>query len=585
MTAQLQQPNGEVHAQLARILASREFAGSPQLAQFLRFVVEETLAGRQKEVKAYTIGLKVFHRPPSFDPQSDTIVRVEGSRLRRKLDHYYLTEGREDGVRIDLPPGGYVPRITVAAEADSALSQTASPVQDPLSTRRRWWRLLAGVAVVLLVAGLGMWSFWPLAPQRDSDLAMVAGGRPSEAGRRITTIAVSPFRNLSGDPSQDYFSFGLTEEIISRLTRFRDIRVASTHAAAETPADEAMHQDMLARGFASFLLDGSVRREGSRVRVTAKLLDLNSGEYRWATDYDRSVSVGDLIDIQDDIAKQIVAAVAQPYGVVTRVEMEKLQRAGAGNLAAYECILWTLHYWAHISPDNHRKGRDCLEEAVIRDPTYARAWAYLAYYYLDEYRWRFNPRPGLPSALERANIAARRAGDLDPDSAVARLALAAVAFFNGDLALFRSYGEAALRMNPSDPEHMASFGARLAYSGDWERGLALVHEAIALNPWHPDWYRLPLIYDAYRRGHYDDALAELKKINLPYFYTTHVLGAMIWAELGDRKRAAASLNHVLALYPDFAERARDDFRTWNFDDALTDRFMGSLRNAGLVVSG
>jgi adenylate cyclase len=340
---------------------------------------------------------------------------------------------------------------------------------------------------------------------------------------------------------------------------------------------------MAARIDARYLLEGSVRRDGSRVRVTAKLFDLETGEYRWAADYDRVLSVGALLDIEAEVARRIVAAVAQPYGVVTRLEMEQLRQNRTRDLAAYECILFALHYWADISPENHYEGRSCLENAVAREPEYAKAWAYLAYFYLDEFRWRFNPRDGSPAALERAQAAARRAVDLDPDSSAARLALSAVAFFAGDLALFRSYGEAALAMNPGNAEHMASFGARLAYSGDWERGLALVEEAIALNPWHPDWYRLPLIYDAYRRGRYDEALAEWKKIDLPHFYTTYVLGAMIWGQLGDRLRAQASLGRLLELYPEFAERARDDFRSWNFEEDLIDRFVDGLRKAGLAV--
>lgn len=165
----------------------------------------------------------------------------------------------------------------------------------------------------------------------------------------------------------------------------------------------------------------------------------------------------------------------------------------------------------------------------------------------------------------------------------ARLALSAVAFFSGDLALFRTSGEMALKLNPNNGEHLASFGARLAYSGAWAEGLAMVREAIVLNPRHPDWHLMPLAFDAYRRGDYARARAEWKQLHLAELYWTHVLGVMINGQLGHAADAAAARASLLALFPDYAETAVRDFQVWNFEDTLIDAFIEGLAKGGLRV--
>ncbi len=570
----------DIRAQLERIVASPALAASPQQVALLRFIVEETLAGRQDRLKAYAIGLEVYNRPASFDPQADSIVRVEASRLRRRIHQFYLSDGSADPVRIELLPGSYVPRFSFAAPAE----EEAQPEPPPLPPQRRRPRLwpaagLTGLGLGLCAMVLALWGLWgrPAAPPLAWDVASTVA-----AERRKPTIVVATFRSQSSDPEDTHFSSGITEGIIERLTRFRLLRVLKVPHDKESQATGGVELAAARAVGARYAIEGSTHRDQERVWATVRVLNVETDEYVWAGSYERHLDVGSLIDVQDDIARQIAAAIGEPYGVLSRSEMEGLPRYRAKSLNSYDCLLWALHYWANISQDNHWRGRKCLEKAVEREPEFALAWAYLAYFYIDEYRWHFNYRAEPPPMI-RAKEAARRAITLDPDCAAARLALSAVAFFSGDLALFRSSGEKALRLNPNNGEHLASFGTRLAYSGEWEQGIALVREAMELNPWHPDWYLLPLAFDAYRRGDYAGALREWRRLHLPELYWTHVLGVMINGELGNAAEAAAARADLLALFPDYAATAVRDFQVWNFEDSLIDAFIDGLAKGGLPV--
>lgn len=570
----------DVRAQLDKIVASAAFTAAAQIAGLLRFIVEETLAGRHDRLKAYTIGLEVFQRPASFDPQTDSIVRVEASRLRRRLELYYLGDGRDDAVRIDLPPGTYVPRFTRAPHLPHPIH---GPTDAPAAARRRRWPVFVPAAVVVVVLGaIAAWVFFGSAADRAGTAATTAESGERARETRGPAIAVSAFRSLDGGADQQHFGSGMTEAVIARLTRFRDLHVfrARWRPGSEHDLDQirAQARDVGAR----FVVEGTVRHDAERLTVTAGVLSAASGEYLWATRYERALTVGGLIEIEEDIAQHIVAAIAQPYGVLSRAAMTGAARQHPASLQAYECVLRAMHYWAELSAANHASGRDCLERAVELDPDYATAWAYLAYFYIDEHRWRFNPRPE-PPPMTRAARAARRAVALDPDSAIARLALSAVAYFSNDIPTFKAMGEAALRLNPSNGEHMASYGSRLAFSGDWERGLELVRNAMALNPWHPDWYALAFIVDACRRGDYRTALQEWNKISLPDFYLYRVLGVIIHAQLGQTDAAAAERAALLRLYPDFARHARAEFETGNLPRSLAEPFLAALRRGGLDV--
>ena len=227
-------------------------------------MVEELLAGRADRLKGYTLATDVFGRDDSFDPQTDPVVRLEARRLRRALEHCYLTAGRDDPIRIEIPKGGYAPiceRLehpfldspVRAGEPAAAFVQLSGPGE----ARPRWYWLTIGLLAGSLLGVLGWLGTDLLVSRLRSDGSQDA----ATALPRGPKIAVLPFLNLSGDPGQTYFAEGVTDQIVTDLARFKALFVLSTEATAKYQEQSADPQQIKEELGVDYLLDGSVRRE------------------------------------------------------------------------------------------------------------------------------------------------------------------------------------------------------------------------------------------------------------------------------------------------------------------------------------
>ena len=237
-------------------------------------------------------------------------------------------------------------------------------------------------------------------------------------------------------------------------------------------------------------------------------------------------------------------------------------------------------YFSIHTPDEHLEVRKCAVRAVETDPNYAGAWIALGYSSLDEVRFGFNPQPG---SLDRALAAARRAVQLDGDDALAREILAEVYFHQHDLDAFRSEGERAIALNPNNSWVLANIGTYLVWTGEIDRGSAMVKKAAALNPNHPGFYFLSLSFAEYQKKNYDKALDYALKINTPGFHWAQIHLAVAYGQLGRTAEGRATIDKLLEIYPDFAENAWDEYRKFNIPDTLIRRELDGLRKAGLDV--
>jgi TolB-like protein/tetratricopeptide (TPR) repeat protein len=433
--------------------------------------------------------------------------------------------------------------------------------------------LLAGAAIVIAAVG---WYAAGLDSSRDrgrnDPVAMPTG----------PGIAVLPFNNLSGDPKQDYFADGITEQIIAELTRFQNLFVIARNSTFKYKGQAVDVRQLGLEMGVRYVLEGSVRREGQRVRATAQLLDATNGAHVWAESYDRDLTAAGMFEVQDDITQRVVGAVGGAYGALSRARLEQSKKKTTTSLDAYECFL---HYLAVTSEAEHLKVRECLERSVRSDPTYAEAWAALSRVYLDEHVNGFNPRP---DSLSRAQDAALHAIDLEPNTQRAHEALANVAFFRRDLDAFHAAAERAIALNPNNENTLYEMGVLIMYS-NWtnperrERGLALVRKAMALNPSHPGWYRFNGAWVHWWKGEYGEALAEAKKINMPDYFWTHKLLAVSYAGLGRKDEAATAVANVLRLRPDMPVAVRAEWRKWNVPEEVIDRVIADLRRAGMNI--
>ena len=352
-----------VRGQLQRILDSPAFEASERRKRFLRYVVEELLAGRADRLKGYAIATDVFGRDESFDPQTDPVVRLEARRLRRALEHYYLTAGRDDPIRIEIPKGGYVPicerREHPSLDSPAPAGEPAvAVVRPPLGDARpRWYWLTAALLAGSLLAALGWLGTdllasrsWPGGSQ-DAATALPRGPK----------IAVLPFLNLSGDPGQAYFAAGLTDQIVTDLAQFKALFVLSTKSTAKYQEQSADPQRLNRELGINYLLDGSVRRETDTIKLSTRLVDAGSGKILWSETYGDALIPSNVFEIQEDVSAQVSAIIASNYGLIAEADLAQAQRRPPNSFAAYDCVLRYYHYQRLFDLQEHAKVRACLE--------------------------------------------------------------------------------------------------------------------------------------------------------------------------------------------------------------------------------
>jgi TolB-like protein/cytochrome c-type biogenesis protein CcmH/NrfG len=407
------------------------------------------------------------------------------------------------------------------------------------------------------------------APDGDPLLALPTG----------PVVAVLPFENLSRDPDQEYFSDGLTDDIITALSRFKDLFVIARNSTFRYKGQAVDVRQLKKELGARYVLEGSVQRAESRLRVTAQLLDAKHGTHLWAETYDRDLSASNIFDVQDEITEHVVATIAGVSGVISRARFAEVNEKPTDHLDAYEA---SLQFGAYLKDRQiaaeHAKARDFLERAVKSDPSYADAWAFLSLVYVHEYTFNYNARP---NPLDRALDAARRAVDLAPTSQWAHHALAQVYFNRNELEAFFPAAERAIGLNPNNAFTLAELGEDLHFAGD-ERGISFVRKAVKIDPFHPTWYHFPIAHYHFERAEYEDALATARKIAIPGFFWVPLYLAAIYAELDRESEARAALEELLRLYPNFTnEKWAEEARKWNFCDDSLRRWAAALRKAGL----
>jgi len=397
-----------------------------------------------------------------------------------------------------------------------------------------------------------------------------AGDSPARRLPNTPSLAVLPFTNFGGNADDEYFSDGLTEDIITELSRFRELRVIARNSTFRYKGQVPDPARLGAELGVGYVVEGSVRRAGARVRVTAQLIDAATGIHLWADRYDRDME--DIFAVQDEVTRTIAATL----GVrLQDVALERALRKAPAELDAYDCLLRARRYTSSLSEEMHSEARDLLEAAIELDPGYADAYALLANVYLAEHRFDANPRP---DAVERALAMAQKATRLDPQNAYAHCWLAVVHFFRGENAQFEAEAKRALALNPNDPETLADIGHYLAFMGEFERGTELTRRAQQLNPLHPGWYYFSFARQHYDQGAYADCLADVQRISMPHFYWTRLLESAALGQLG-RAEAAASLAEIFKLKPDFSAPA--ELRKWNAAPHDFAHILEGLRKAGL----
>jgi len=408
----------------------------------------------------------------------------------------------------------------------------------------------------------------------------------SSFGSGIPSIAVLPFANLSGDPQQEYFTDGLTTDVITELGRFREFRVIS-HFTSQ--AYRAMDADPSALGQAlavEFLLRGSVRRLGQQLRVSAHLLDAANGSQIWAERYDRTVR--SIFDIQDEIVQSVVATLA---GRIRDIGERRAARKAPNDLSAYDCVLRGRRLRETFDPSNTVPARKFFLEAIRIDPYYAAAYAELSMSYVDEYEsnWTANPE----AAGTRALNYARKAVEIDDLDSQSHLALAcSYIYVEHDFEAAKVQLDRALELNPNDYACLCWRGWLMIFMGDADEAVACSTKALALSPLTPVDCLSGQGMVAYLQERYDEAIGILTKVADGQYGADPVLAAS-YAQAGResaaRKTVRNYVSRVEAMMPASRGNRKDAWaelisRRYPLRDPRErEHLITGLRKAGLPI--
>ncbi len=481
-------PAEAVRQALAQILESKEFAQSERMRRFLTFAVERHLSGDRESLKEYTIGLEVFDRPSSYDPRVDSIVRVEARRLRRKLRAYYEQAGGEQTVKITLPEGTYAPVIALA-------SAKVAPVAEKA----------------------------PAAPRDER------------------AIAVLPFVNLSADRENELFADGLTEELITALAQAPPLRVVSRTSAFQfknTAEDVRQIGEKLG---VSKVLEGSVRRAGDALRVTAQLVNVQDGMQVWSERFDRRME--DIFALQEEIA-----------GAIAGVLRVKLSQAGTewrpNHVVpgmAVRHVLEGRHFLQKMTPASLRRSIECFQAALTVDHRFAAAHAGIAVALMQMSLFG-DVSPASVAVQARSQI--EQAIELDDRIAwpyICRALLRSAIQWQWQVA--ETDYRQAIEMNPSIPDaHYFYAVALLAPLGRFDEAEEQLREALELDPGAliPN-TGLGIVH--YLRGDNDAALEQFEHtMSLsPQYYGAHRMMSYALIRQGDCHAAVELLESALPL--------------------------------------
>jgi len=426
--------------------------------------------------------------------------------------------------------------VTVSDAVQCALRQRTSARFEDLGEQQV--KHIAGAVRVYRVLRESRPSVGPTAGPAQVAAAASPGERVDKP-----SIAVLPLDNMSGDPEQEFFADGITEDIITELSRFRELFVISRNSSFKYKGKPIDVQAFARELGVQYVVEGSVRKAGRRVRITVQLIDAATDHHVWAERYDRDLE--DIFAIQDEVTRAIVATLP---GRVQAASRDRASRKRPENLAAWECVLTgkVLHH--RSNRDDNARAQALLDRAIALEPAYAHAHAWKAC--VLGQTWVHNwceSRPAVEAQILKELQTALALDDNDSD--VHRI-LAALNIIRDNHEQSVYHQKRALSLNPNDDLVVVQQGEILTWQGQPEEGIEWIRKAMRLNPYHPERFWSHLARACFTAGRHGEALEALACLSSPDA-TQRALMAACHAELGDLDAAERERQAALALSPGF----------------------------------
>ncbi|MBI4902589.1 MAG: tetratricopeptide repeat protein [Acidobacteria bacterium] len=503
----------EIRAQLERLLRSRQFSASDRQTRLLRYLVEETLAGRGAGLKESVVGVEVFGKAIDYDPKTDSTVRSEVVKLRARLAEYYGSENAAaDPWEVRVPKGAYAPQF----ERRQVTPLSPEPPASVEKSSRRWMMVAAVgvmVAAVLLFLRVG-----GIAKERRS-------------------LAVLPFRFLNANPEHDYLGVGLADALITRLTNQQKIIIRPTSRVLPYGKSDPVKAGRDLK--TDYVLEGTVRTESGRLRLNVQLIDTSNGTPMWGATFDENLT--DLLRVEDSLSRQVAEALQ------THLSAAERDRVGVPLTTAPEALRLYLrgrYHYTRFTEQGARQALDLFRQAVKLDARFAHAWAASAEVILNWCTYHWNP-----SMLPEARAAAQHAVELDPASAEARVSLGIVKWFHDwDWAGAELEFRKAIELNPSYPHAFDWYGQYLSQMGRYTESRRYFARAIELDP-DDLVVRVNLGLVSFYEGKYEQAAREQDAVlaSDPSYLPALHEAARSWDLAGQSAKARAYLERSMAM--------------------------------------
>ncbi len=478
---------------LEKILQDPTFATSDRLSAFLRYIVTETLADRGSRLKGYNVALSVFSRGEKFDPQTNSVVRVEATRLRKQLAAYYAGPGASDPIEIRVNRGSYVPEFIERSGSapppavdTEALAVESSPLEHPIARSPRMPWLLAGATLVALFVAIAALAYRVGQASYVEETPIAIGPIWSQP----PSIAVAQLELPPESGISQFQASALAREVAAGLGRFEIIRVREVDPdATAAPGTE-------------YVLAGGVGRGGGeRHNVSFRLIRAGDNQIIWSKTYDHLPS-----DLTADHRLKIVAdlanTLARTHGVIFVDRYRQTPDLGP-NSKGFECVVYGSRYFNAPTRQSFDDATACLERTVKADPKSSIGYAMLATMLIDGYIKGYRTEADEP--VTHAAVAANEAVDLAPQSARAHLALFLSRFHERRFADAYEAARRALSLNPFSTEIKARLGSAYALRGEHVLSQNLLNEVLASTENAANWLQFYLFLNAYMAN--DDELA------------------------------------------------------------------------------
>jgi len=516
--------------------------------------------------RIYGDGVNIAARLEALaEPGGICVSKTAFDHIESKLPLGYEYLGEQEVKNIPKPVGAYrvlmEPRVTVAEEIEKG---KAVPVW------RRKGVVAGAVTLVLVVIALAVWNFYLRPAFEPASVERMAFPLPDKP-----SIAVLPFVNMSEDPKQEFFSDGITEEIISALSRVPKLFVIARNSTFTYKGKPVKVQQVSEELGVRYVLEGSVRKADDRVRITAQLIDAITGHHLWAESYDRDLK--DIFALQDEITMKIINALRVE---LTEGESARLWGKGTTNLKAYLMALRAREQIHQQTKEGNILARRMLEEAIALDPGFPPPYHLLAATHMMDVWFRTTKSP--KQSLKRAVELTQKALALDDSYADAHgfLGFLYTMLRKHDKAIIE--GEKGVALDPNGSQSHYYLGFALRYAGRFEEAVQVIEKAIRLNPFPPLLHFRSACMAYIGAGRYEEAIAAAKKVVTlaPDDFLAHVSLAAAYSLAGREEEARSAAEEVLRIHPKFSLDYQAKILPFKNKRDL-EQFVDALRKAGL----